>query len=497
MESANIRKTLHGVPGWTTDGPAQPSPSSAPAFSEAMSQARARLPGAAEPPYQAVLDDLKRQLAGSGRLNVAAYDQPSDDDFNLVRDLARGAIRAHDGKASSAGRALLASGEGGDVGEELDRLSRRMADDILGWGPIAPLMQDDKVEEIFINGHDQIWAQRVGEPPRRANAHFLSPNHLRVFINRKLDHGEGGRGVTVKTPWRDHRLADGSRIHVVMSPLVANLGDGAIAVTIRRFRSVARTIDDLLRLSTIPADLAGLLRAAMRAQLNICISGGTGTGKTTFLTALASEIDPQDRVVTVEDTPELRLDHLPNWVALVTREAGEDTREVTMADNVRHCLRMRPRRILLGEARGPEVMAILQAMNTGHDGTLFTVHADDAYRSLQRIEDLYLMGGLGNVPLLAIRRTIAHAVNLIINIGVFHDGAGRQVRRVREVAYVTGAVEGEMIAFEPLFAWQAEPGREPSAGRLTYTGAHPSGLIARLESRVPGFSWRAVMRAAR
>ncbi len=496
MEPANVRKTLNGIPGWTTDAPpANPPPT--PAFTEAMSQARARLPGAAESPYQAILEDVKRQLAGSGRLNVAAYDQPTDDDFNLVRDLARGAIRAHDGKAASAGRQPLMQANNGDFAAELDHLSRRMADDILGWGPISALMKDELVEEIFINGHDQIYCQRVGEPPQRVSAGFLSPNHLRVFINRKLDYGEGGRGVTVKTPWRDHRLADGSRVHVVMSPLVTNLGEGAIAVTIRRFRSVARTVDDLLRLSTITPELAVVLRAAMRAQVNIAISGGTGTGKTTFLTALASEIDPRDRVVTVEDTPELKLDHLPNWVALVTREAGEDTREVSMADNVRHCLRMRPRRILLGEARGPEVMAILQAMNTGHDGTLFTVHADDAYRTLQRIEDLYLMGGMGNVPLLAIRRTIAHAVNLIINIGVFHDGAGRMVRRVREVAYVTGAVEGDMIAFEPLFAWQTEPGRELWTGRLAFSGAHPTGLIARLESRAPGFNWRTAMRNAR
>lgn len=494
MDSAQIRKTAQGVPGWTDEGAT--TERAVPAFAEAMSQARARLPGASESPYHAILDEVKRQLVGGGRLNPAAYDQPSDEDFNLVHDLARGVIRAHDAKASSAGRAALLPAEPGEYAEALDRLSRRMADDILGWGPIAPYMQDEAIEEIFINGHDQVYAQRVGEPPRRVNARFLSPNHLRVFINRKLDHGEGGRGVTFKTPWRDHRLADGSRVHVVMTPLVANLGEGAIAITIRRFRSVARTIDDLLRLGAIPLELAALLRAAMRAQLNIVISGGTGSGKTTFLTALASEIDAQDRVVTVEDTPELKLDHLPNWVALVTREAGEEAREVTMADNVRHCLRMRPRRIVLGEARGAEVIAILQAMNTGHEGTLFTVHADDAYRTLQRIEDLYLMGGLGNVPLLAIRRTIAHAIHLIINIGMFQDSTGCSTRRVREVAYVTGSVEGDLIAFEPLFTWKVDPGREPSSGRLAFTGAHPSGLIARLEARTPGFNWRSVMRGA-
>jgi len=498
LEPANVRKTLHGVPGWTSDAASSPTGAGdAPAFTDAYALSRARVANAGEVPYQVVLEDVKRQLASGGKLNAAAYDQPTEDDVRLVRDLARTMIRAYDAKAASAGRTALVSADADDEGDALERLAGRMADDILGWGPIAALMKDEQVEEIFINGHEQVWAQRVGEPPRRVNAGFLSANHLRVFINRKLDHGEGGRGITLKTPWRDHRLADGSRAHAIMAPLVTNLGEGAIAVTIRRFRSVARTLDDLVRLGTITPELATLLRAAMRAQVNIVISGGTGTGKTTFLTALASEIDPQDRVVTVEDTPELKLDHLPNWIALATREAGEDTREVTMADNVRHCLRMRPRRILLGEARGPEIIAILQAMNTGHEGVLFTVHADDAYRTLQRVEDLYLMGGLGNVPLLAIRRTIARALHLIINIGVFHDSAGRAVRRVREVAFVTGGVEGDAITFEPLFSWQVEPGRESGAGALVFSGAHPTGLISRLEQRSPGFSWRGMVRSAR
>ena len=228
----------------------------------------------------------------------------------------------------------------------------------------------------------------------------------------------------------------------------------------------------------------------MKSKLNICVSGGTGTGKTTFLQVLTSEIDPQDRVVTVEDTPELQLQHLPNWVALVTREKSEGVEAVTMADNVRHCLRMRPRRIVLGEARGPEMIAILEAMNTGHEGCMFTVHADDAYRTLQRIETLYMKGGMGNVPLLAIRREIAQALQLIINIGVFRMPDGTEVRRTKEINFVTGGVEGELITHEPIFQWVYQRGKPEWTGRLVYTQACPQNLVRRLEDRVSDFNWQ-------
>jgi pilus assembly protein CpaF len=174
----------------------------------------------------------------------------------------------------------------------------------------------------------------------------------------------------------------------------------------------------------------------------------------------------------------------------VTREKAEGVEPVTMADNVRHCLRMRPKRIILGEARGPEMIAILEAMNTGHDGCMFTVHADDAYRTLQRIETLYMKGGMGNVPLMAIRREIAQALQLIINIGVFRLPDGREVRRTREINLVTGGVEGDMITHEPIFQWAYQRGREEWSGRLQYTQACPQALVRRLEDRVAGFNWQ-------
>jgi len=448
-------------------------------------------------PYDIVLEAVKDELKTSRRLTAAAYDDPNDEDYAVVTEVARRQIQAYNSAAPSKGMPLLIEGSEGEVASETERVAKRMTDDILGWGPIAPFMADPMVEEIFINGAKDIYVQKAGEQVQKMNSSFRSDYALRLFINNKLDYGSGGRGVTMRLPYRDHRLRDGSRVHVIMDPLVSNMGYGGMAITIRRFRSVARSLEDLIRLGSLTPQAANFLRACVRAQLNICISGGTGTGKTTFLTALTSEIDPIERVVTVEDTPELQLGHLPNWVALITRERGENSDAVTMADNVRHCLRMRPKRILLGEARGPEMIAILEAMNTGHDGCMFTVHADDAYRTLQRIETLYLKGGLGNVPMLAIRREVAQALQLIVNIGVFRQPDGREVRRVKEIDFVTGGVEGDLITHEPIFQWMHERGKEEWTGKLQFTQAFPQPLIKRLEQRVRSFDWQRDIENAR
>jgi pilus assembly protein CpaF len=441
-------------------------------------------------PYDVVLEAVKDDLKNGRRLTPSAYDNPTDDDYAVVTEVARRQVQTYNLGAPSRGLPLLVEGSESEMASEVERIAKRITEDVLGWGPIAPYMEDPVVEEIFINGHDSIYVQRAGQFPQKVDSAFRSEYALRMFINNKLDYGSGGRGVTVRTPWRDHRLRDGSRVHVIMDPLVSNLGFGGIAITIRRFRSVARSLDDMVKLGSVTAQAAKFLRAAVKSQLNIAVSGGTGTGKTTFLTVLTSEIDVKDRVITVEDTPELHLHHLPNWVALVTREQSEGLDAVTMADNVRHCLRMRPKRIMLGEARGPEMIAILEAMNTGHDGCMFTVHADDAYRTLQRVETLYLKGGMGNVPLLAIRREIAQALNLIVNIGVFRLPDGREIRRVKEINYVTGSVEGESITHEPIFQWTYERGKEEWTGRLAFTGACPSKLARRLEDRVRDFNWQ-------
>jgi pilus assembly protein CpaF len=444
-------------------------------------------------PYEVVLDRLKQELQLSRLLAPDAYANPQPEHFDTVMQAARRAIDAYNGGAASRGQPLLAGafaeGDAPEAGAAVDLIARRMVDDVLGWGMLQPYMADPSIEEIFINGAGIVFIQRGGEKPRRVNAVFRSAQALVTFINNKLDVGTAARTVTLKLPFRDFRLRDGSRIHVVMDPLVSNLGQGGMAVTIRRFRSVARTLDDLISLKTLNAQAANLLRACIEAKMNVCISGGTGTGKTTFLTALTAAIDPDDRTVTVEDTPELQLPHLPNWVQLITRERGEGVEAVTMEQLVRHCLRMRPRRILLGEARGPEMVAILEAMNTGHDGCLFTVHADDAAKTIQRIETLYLKAGMGNVPLTAIRREIASAVNIVVNIGMFLEPGGVEMRRVREIAFVTGVVEGDSVQQERLFKWDVPRGQHPHTGALALTGARPSQLVNRLESLLPWFNW--------
>jgi pilus assembly protein CpaF len=441
-------------------------------------------------PYESVLDNVKEELKYGQGLAASAYDNPTEDDYRLVKEIAKQAIQAYNHSAPTNGVELLIDAPEEEMAGELEKLAKRVADDVLGWGPIAPFMSDPQVEEIFINGQGLVFVQRAGETKQPTSARFRSPQQLRNFINNKLDIGGGARTVTQRIPYRDQRLSDGSRIHVIMDPLVANMGLGGMAVTIRRFRSVARKLDDLLKLGSLTVPAANLLKAVVQSQFNLCVSGGTGTGKTTFLTAMTAEIDPGERVITVEDTPELQLPHLPDWVQLVTRERAEGADPVTMADLVRHTLRMRPKRILLGEARGPEMVAILEAMNTGHDGCMFTVHADDAFKTLQRVETLYLKSNMSNVPLFAIRREIASALNIIINIGVFRKPDGTDLRRVKEINYVAGNVEKESpITSEPIFHWAVPPSGEEYDGRLEFTGAYPEQLVKRLETRCRWFNW--------
>ncbi len=475
------------IPAWDRSEPPMEVPTQ-PAFAEATTNANIEK-GKDISPYDQVVEDVKNDLKTSRRLPASAYDNPTDQDYITVTEVARRYITTYNINAPTRGLALLIEGSESETAAESERIAKRITEDVLGWGPIAPYMDDPKVEEIFVNGHNHIYIQYAGEIAEEVTTAFRSEYALRMFINNKLDYGAGGRGVTVKTPYRDHRLRDGSRVHVIMDPLVANLGYGGIAITIRRFRSVARGLDDMVKLGSINQSAANFLRAVVKAQMNVCVSGGTGTGKTTFMQVLTSEISKKDRVITVEDTPELQLGHIPNWVALITREKAEGVEAVSMADNVRHCLRMRPKRILLGEARGPEMIAILEAMNTGHEGCMFTVHADDAYRTLQRVETLYLKGGMGNVPLLAIRREIAQALNIIVNLGVFRMPDGREIRRVKEINFVTGGVEGESITHEPIFNWVHPRGEPEYTGRLEYTKATPALLIRRLEDRVSGWRW--------
>jgi pilus assembly protein CpaF len=363
-----------------------------------------------------------------------------------------------------------------------DDVAGMIVDDMVGWGPLAAYMADDQVEEIFINGPQEIYVVYAGQPKQRVTSRFRSADHLWDFFFDKLDRAGGSRTISAKIPWLDGRLPDGSRFHGIRPPLVANRQN--LVVTIRRFRPVARTLLEMVDLGTIPGPAAAFLEAAVRSRCNIALSGGTATGKSTMLNACGSLLDDDERVITIEDTPELQIP-VANWVQLVTREASEGVQAVEMHDLVRHALRMKPDRIWLGEARGPEMSAILTAANTGHEGVMFTVHADDVHATLTRIETLVLMAeGASNLPLWAVRVNIATALDLIVHLTRRRLDDGSEVRKVTGIGEVSRQLQGEQIVVEPLWEWDEE------AGELAWSQFFPSGsLNQRLVSRT-GFEFQ-------
>ncbi len=393
-------------------------------------------------PYRYVLDTVRERIRAGAMLSAAQLEHAGEEEERLVRDLALDVARRYASSAASRNLPRL--------DEEPERVAGRVVDDLLGWGPLAELMADSAVEEIFINGPEEIWVVRAGRPKEKARLRFADAAELRRFFNRKLDRAGGHRPISAKTPWADGRLEDGSRFHGLMPPLVANRDN--LVVTIRRFRPVARTLEEMVALGTMPEVVGRFIRAAVRARLNIVLAGGTASGKTTFLNACGSALEADERIVSIEDTPELQVP-VENWVQLVVREASEGVEPVTMADLVRHALRMKPDRIWLGEARGPEMAAILTAANTGHEGVMFTVHADDVWATLTRIETL-VQEGKSNLPLRAIRLNIATALHLVVHLSRIRLADGSETRRVTGIGEVRDRLEGEEIVVEPLWEWR-------------------------------------------
>jgi pilus assembly protein CpaF len=426
-------------------------------------------------PYAYVLDTVRERIRSGAMLSAAQLEHAGEQEEQLVYDLALDVARQYAASAASRNLPRLEA--------EPETAARRVVDDVLGWGPLADLMADAAVEEIFVNAHDEIWVVRAGRPKERVTARFADVGELRRFFNRKLDRAGGHRPISTKTPWADGRLEDGSRFHGIAPPLVANR-DGLV-VTIRRFRPVARTLEEMVNLGTMPDEVGRFVAAAVRARLNLVVSGGTASGKTTFLNACGSVLEEDERVVSIEDTPELRVP-VPNWVQLVTREGSEGIEPVAMADLVRHALRMKPDRIWLGEARGPEMAAILTAANTGHEGVQFTVHADDIWATLTRIETLVQEGKPG-LPLRAIRLNVATALHVVIHLSRIRLADGSETRRVTGIGEVRDRLEGEEMVVEPLWEWKGDG--------LAWTHNFPTeGLRRRLAARA-GFDFRAVVTA--
>jgi pilus assembly protein CpaF len=331
---------------------------------------------------------------------------------------------------------------------DVDLLVASVIDDTLGFGPLDSLLTDPAVTEVIVNGCDAVFAERGGKLVREP-VRFRDDAHLRDVIDRIV--GAVGRRVDESSPMVDARLGDGSRVNAVLPPLAV---DGPL-LTIRRFPDRQLTLDRLVALGSLDPGLAELLRRAVTSRLNIAVCGGTGSGKTTFLNALAACIDSRERIVTVEDAAELRLP-LPHVARLESRPPNLEGRgEVPLRALVRNALRMRPDRIIVGEVRGAEALDMLQAMNTGHDGSLTTVHAGSPDQALRRIEMMVLMAGL-ELPHAAVHEHVRTAIDVIVHVA--RDGAGRR--------YVVGAagcdrVDGGTVALDSRLLAVLEEGRCP------------------------------------
>jgi pilus assembly protein CpaF len=324
----------------------------------------------------------------------------------------------------------------------VDNIRSSAIDDLLGFGLLQEFLDDPTVTEVMVNGPDLVFIESNGTI-RKTMRTFESDEQLRRVIDRMVR--TSGRRVDQSSPMVDARLPDGSRLNVILPPLAV---DGA-SVTIRKFTSSWLTTDDLVAQGSLSADAADFLEKAVQAKLNILVSGGTGTGKTTILNILSSFIGRAERVVTIEDAVELSL-HLPNLVRLESRPANsEGVGEVDIRDLVRNSLRMRPDRIVVGEVRGSETIDMLQAMNTGHEGSLSTVHANSPRDALRRLETMVLLGGV-ELPLRAVREQVASSIDLIVHL--VRDTVGR--RFISTVTEVVG-MEGEVVSTADLFAREA------------------------------------------
>jgi pilus assembly protein CpaF len=355
--------------------------------------------------------------------------------------------------------------------EDRERLVEELTDDILGYGPLERLLSDDTVSEIMVNAPSDVWIEREGIL-HRTTVQFTDESQLRRIINKMV--AEVGRRIDEAQPMVDARMADGSRINAVIPPLSLA---GAL-LTVRKFGAERLDVDALVRLGTLTPETADLLRRCVEARLNILISGGTGSGKTTLLNAMSAAIPDSERIVTIEDAAELRLSqrHVLRLECRPKNIEGEG--EVAIRDLLHNTLRMRPDRIVVGEVRGAEALDMLQAMNTGHDGSLSTIHANSPRDALARVETMVLMAGY-DLPLRAIRQQVAAALDLVIQLERVHDGS-RKVMAITEVQ----RMESDIITLQELYRFHVDAVAPDRAvvGQLTSTGLRP-GFLEKFEKR--------------
>lgn len=408
-------------------------------------------------------DELFAGLLNEARMRVrnqmqpAQIEDPTDDDLRTAESILQPLVEAFFAGARRDGVTLV---------QEPDAALRQILDDIFGFGPLAPYLADSEVEEIICNGPKDIWVIHAERGKEKASTQFRTGREMINFVNRVAR--TGGRRLDKSNPKIDARMRDGSRLHAVMEPLTVNV---PVAMTIRRHRLVAQTIDDLMRLGTVTPKAGEFLKLAVAARLNTVVSGSTASGKTNFINALCDAAGDGDRFIVIEDTPELRV-RKPDVVQLCTRDRAEEARAFGIADLVIEALRMRPDRIITGEARGAEIVDVLKAANTGHDGQMLTVHANSTRDVIQRVETMYLMSGV-DVPLIAIRRQIADAFQLIVFLKRVFIG-NRPRRFVTEIAEIQPSqfMEGDKVVVQNIF--------EDKGQGLAWTGYFPERLAHRM-----------------
>jgi pilus assembly protein CpaF len=375
------------------------------------------------------LGEIKLELHGAllDNLNLAALDTASEAD-----------LRAE--ISSIAGEVLE---ERGIVLNREDRttLTQELYDEVRGLGPLETLLQDDSVNDILVNGPQQIFVERSGKL-ELSDVTFKDEKHLLRIIDKIVS--AVGRRVDESNPYVDARLADGSRFNAMVPPIAV---DGSL-VSIRKFKKDKLGIDELVNFGAFSEEMAAYLQAAVACRLNVIVSGGTGSGKTTTLNALSSFIDNAERILTIEDTAELQLQqmHVGRMESRPPNVEGKG--EVSPRDCLKNALRMRPDRIIVGETRGEEVIDMLQAMNTGHDGSMTTIHANNARDAVSRLENMIAMSGI-EMPIKAVRSQIASAVHLIVQASRLQDGS----RRMTSITEVTG-MEGDVISMQEIFRFQ-------------------------------------------
>jgi pilus assembly protein CpaF len=357
------------------------------------------------------------------------------------------------------------SDEQGISRDDRERLASAIADDALGHGPLERLLADDSISEIMVNGPYDIWIERHGRL-FDTNVRFDDESHMRRIINKIV--AEVGRRVDESSPMVDARLPDGSRVHIIIPPLSLS---GPL-ITIRKFSKKRLSLDELIKLGSLNTESVDYLQRCVHAELNILISGGTGSGKTTLLNALSAAIPDEDRIITIEDAAELQLNqrHVLRLESRPKNIEGEG--EVPIRELVRNSLRMRPDRIVVGEVRGAEALDMLQAMNTGHDGSLSTVHANSPRDALARVETMVLMAGY-DLPVRAIRQQVCSALDLIVHLERLEDGS-RRVTAITEVQ----RMEAEVVTLQDLFKFKFGEGTGDGkiVGNLACTGLRPASV---------------------